>query len=556
MSETARLSSVTRAFIAACFAASSLFLCGDVSAVTLTATYDSWIRAVDASDVNLRDNDLISVASDSSGYNARWGVVEFDLSIVGVAITEAHLQLWHQPNGSGDDCCWISQTATLINGAWANPAGGGSAGVGLLNWAGTMSAEGNGTTLTQMGDLNVSAATGSGDYVTTTASAGDLTALNADRLGDKLSTFLLIADEGGDNRNSWGDDSTVRARLLINEGPPPSDQLELRINRFSGATRIFNTGGIGDVDLDKYRLQTFPTVPEDIWLPGSWNSLADQAVPGWVETSATLQVLEEDNAASFTTIPVGGSLSLGNAYDVTQGTSFVGFSYSTDSFSGDLNSSVVFDGDGLKLHVNKLTGSITLINPETAPINFDGYSILSPDNELNATGWSSLADQSEPGWQESNPTPDSLTEINISSGTSLAGSGTFDLGAAYGGNVNSSNNLTFSFSLTGGGVFNGIVEYTDGNVSLGDFNGDGFINTADYVILRNNWLSDGNGLNQNGEVTGDGIVSLDDYAKFKNELFPGGASAFAAAMAVPEPASLVLLFTAMLAMIGCRSRRR
>ncbi|MGI9458121.1 MAG: hypothetical protein ACR2NU_16275, partial [Aeoliella sp.] len=189
------------------------------SAVVLEATYDSWIRAEDAgADFNLRDNDFVSVWDATT----RYGVVEFDLSSIGVPITSAHLQLWNQANGFSDDFGAIVQTATLIDGTWVNPAGGGAVGVGLLDFAGTETAIAGGTLMTGLGDLNILAQApipgnlNDGSYINTSATAGDLAALNADAAGDDLATFVLSSAGGN---HSWGDNNTLRAKLTINEAP-------------------------------------------------------------------------------------------------------------------------------------------------------------------------------------------------------------------------------------------------------------------------------------------------------------------------------------------------
>ena len=95
---------------------------------------------------------------------------------------------------------------------------------------------------------------------------------------------------------------------------------------------------------------------------------------------------------------------------------------------------------------------------------------------------------------------------------------------------------------------------------LGDFNGDGNVTTADFDIMKANWLTTGNSLNVNGELTGpggipDGVVDLLDFIEFK-ELYPGGGSALAAALAsaVPEPSGVMLLLAAAPACLLRRSR--
>ena len=100
-----------------------------------------------------------------------------------------------------------------------------------------------------------------------------------------------------------------------------------------------------------------------------------------------------------------------------------------------------------------------------------------------------------------------------------------------------------------------LSQYEGNFTTFGDFNGDGNVTTADYDILKANWLSAVSPY-ADGDVTGDGIVNLYDFAKFKNELFPGGAAAFAAATGLPEPGTLFLLLTALPAWIGCRRCRQ
>ncbi len=90
----------------------------------------------------------------------------------------------------------------------------------------------------------------------------------------------------------------------------------------------------------------------------------------------------------------------------------------------------------------------------------------------------------------------------------------------------------------------------------GDFDKDGNVTTLDFDIMKANWFTTGHAPNENGEVTNDGKVDLADFKEFKDNLFPGGASAFAAAMAVPEPGSIALLMAAAPAWLAMRSRRK
>ena len=101
------------------------------------------------------------------------------------------------------------------------------------------------------------------------------------------------------------------------------------------------------------------------------------------------------------------------------------------------------------------------------------------------------------------------------------------------------------------------------NFVLGDFNGNFIVDTTDYDTMRAFWGSTGKAFNEDGEVTGpggipDGIVDVLDFQEFKEKLFPGGAPAFASALAsaVPEPSTAVLLLAAAPAWLLLRPAQR
>jgi hypothetical protein len=94
--------------------------------------------------------------------------------------------------------------------------------------------------------------------------------------------------------------------------------------------------------------------------------------------------------------------------------------------------------------------------------------------------------------------------------------------------------------------------------AIADINGDGFINQADYTILRNNMAShlDAPILpGANGDLNSDQKIDIADFRIFKNS-FPGGVAAFDAALAgVPEPSAGVLAVLAMGGLAYGRRRR-
>jgi hypothetical protein len=100
---------------------------------------------------------------------------------------------------------------------------------------------------------------------------------------------------------------------------------------------------------------------------------------------------------------------------------------------------------------------------------------------------------------------------------------------------------------------------------VGDFDGNGSVGLEDYAIMEANFFLTGQTFNATGDVAspggqgegfGDGIVDIYDFKYFREDLFPGGASAFASALAsaVPEPSTVMLLMAAFPALLLRRSR--
>jgi hypothetical protein len=98
----------------------------------------------------------------------------------------------------------------------------------------------------------------------------------------------------------------------------------------------------------------------------------------------------------------------------------------------------------------------------------------------------------------------------------------------------------------------------------GDYNGNGQIDAADYVVWRNNNGLMGGATPQQGDGTGDGNVTVEDYNLWRSNFGIGsGIGAFlppgAGIQAVPEPQSLLLSLFGAVAVLGvffCRRMRR
>jgi len=90
--------------------------------------------------------------------------------------------------------------------------------------------------------------------------------------------------------------------------------------------------------------------------------------------------------------------------------------------------------------------------------------------------------------------------------------------------------------------------------NLGDFNEDGTIDTADFMILASNMHTSGLDIKyQDGDIDFSGRIDLADFVVFRKEFLKLGAGT---AAAVPEPASLLLAICGLLGLSVMRRRHR
>jgi hypothetical protein len=93
----------------------------------------------------------------------------------------------------------------------------------------------------------------------------------------------------------------------------------------------------------------------------------------------------------------------------------------------------------------------------------------------------------------------------------------------------------------------------------GDFNLDGLVDGADYVVWRNN-LGQTNAMFSQGDATYSGTVDMDDYAVWRSNFGFARqslvAAASGAAAAVPEPTAIVLAGIMVLCGQGLRRKRK
>ncbi|MCA9240649.1 MAG: hypothetical protein KDA37_10630 [Planctomycetales bacterium] len=124
----------------------------------------------------------------------------------------------------------------------------------------------------------------------------------------------------------------------------------------------------------------------------------------------------------------------------------------------------------LTLSVDVDTHSLSLSSQSGAPITITGYSIASSNADLDPSGWSSLASQAAPGWDEvGTPSASRLEELAGPTGPSSQGglqvtSTPRGLGAAYGADLPfltaPTESLSFEYVTSTGELVDGVVEYT------------------------------------------------------------------------------------------------
>jgi hypothetical protein len=224
----------------------------------------------------------------------------------------------------------------------------------------------------------------------------------------------------------------------------------------------------------------------------------------------------------------------------------------TNTFFGP---DVVGTGDLPSLTVNKNTGQVMMTNGTNADLSIEFYRISSAGSALNVTGWNSLDDQNydavdggDPGdvagdgdgegWDEAGGSNASqLVELFLGeSGSSFGANETLNLGNAFNTSVFGPGNdgdLQFTLGLLGGAQFNLDVNYVGGPAGiLGDYNNNGTVDAADYVLWRNG------GPLQNEGVT-PGTATPEDYAFWRARFgVSTTGSAAATAAAVPEPVAI------------------
>jgi hypothetical protein len=161
-----------------------------------------------------------------------------------------------------------------------------------------------------------------------------------------------------------------------------------------------------------------------------------------------------------------------------------------------------------RIEVNTTTGVITLENTSASDLILDYYEIRSAAGALEPDTWNSLdelnfgaVDGADPGgvagdspgegWDEAGgANTNQLIEYFLAeNGLTLPSSAQVSLGNAFDPSVLGAGNngdLVFNFGLPNGALIPGDIVYKTSTELPGDYNSDGTVNAADYVVWRKN----------------------------------------------------------------------
>jgi hypothetical protein len=222
----------------------------------------------------------------------------------------------------------------------------------------------------------------------------------------------------------------------------------------------------------------------------------------------------------------------------------------------------------MELNVNTVTGEVSIVNTHTAPIAFDYYRVASVAGALNVSSWNSLDAQNVDAtgagtgqsWDQlGSPSVNEVAEGFLLGATNLAPGATRSLGKLFDPSVfgtRQAGDLEFEFGLQGGGLLSASVNYIIPPPLPGDYNDNGVVDAADYVVWRDHLDTNFQLPNEVSGIT-PGQVTNDDYlewkARFGNTLAALATGSHIAPSSVPEPASWITLLLGA-SLWACRRR--
>jgi hypothetical protein len=206
----------------------------------------------------------------------------------------------------------------------------------------------------------------------------------------------------------------------------------------------------------------------------------------------------------------------------------------------------------LTLEVNT-SGTMRLVNEQGISFDINYYEIHSSSGSLKPAGWVSFDDTDggpDPlgsGWDEA-PASNSnlLNEVSLNSVITFAPGNVASLGSAF--TAGGAQDLDFKYAGPNDTVLrDGIVKYVSATAGVaGDYNGNGVVDAADYVLWRK-----GGPLQNEGRTSG--VVDQQDYrfwrARFGAATGSERGSSLNGSTAAPEPEVVSLLAIGLFGMV-------
>ncbi len=202
----------------------------------------------------------------------------------------------------------------------------------------------------------------------------------------------------------------------------------------------------------------------------------------------------------------------------------------------------------LKLLINTVNGSATIVNDSGSSFTIDSYEIKSASNSLDPGGWNSLQDQDYEGngspgtgngWEEAGGSDDGqlIESYLLGDSTIVDGVTPISLGSAF--DISGQQDIEFVYHEAGTGSILrvGIVEYVSTTIA-GDYNNNGSVDAADYTVWR-----DGNSPDS----------SINGYNLWVANF--GNTSSTSSSESVPEPNTLLLCGMLLLGLAVFQRRR-
>lgn len=321
----------------------------------------------------------------------------------------------------------------------------------------------------------------------------------------------------------------------------------LAVDRNTGAMSV--TTPFGDVEIDAYTITSASGSLDS----SNWQSLQDQATPGWSEVNSSNGLIGELQAVGTTQLTSSSSLSLGDGF----APELAGIAFGTDpadlvfqyrnAATGESEQGFVeYSGQGflnnLLLAIDPETGDARIINESATTIEVDAYTIASDSGAL-LTDWDSLADQQSAGWQEALPSSTRISELNPSETLTLAPDSFLSLDGLWDTlGLQDISDLDFEFRDAAMGTFEGIIQFVSFVPTYeADFDGDGDVDSDDLTKWRADYA-----VNGNSDANGDGQSNGIDFMIWQQQLGSGLNTLLAPATAVPEPTSALLFLTAVI----------